>query len=245
MRKLRSQVRILLGAPWFGKLRMTIMLAFANSVNVQVHFKPCYPKIISNYLFNTMDENTECCVKFDPKRWDEKEHNWENKKFIKDSMPTFFHIPFPPMIAKKLTKMWGMVVDNKANSADNRDSLFLFYDPHPFKSEMYLSVNKEVPGAINDTISGNFISKVYDGPYNAVPKFMKKTVSPIIAFITKPYSPPLFSPIKLFRNTGIFIILLVIAYAETAEKKATTRRRIPLFLSITRYFLFSLIHLSL
>jgi hypothetical protein len=50
----------------------------------------------------------------------------------------------------------------------------LAYDPSPWKSEFYISVTKEVPGAKNVTISGSFISKVFEGPYNAVPKWIKE-----------------------------------------------------------------------
>jgi len=58
--------------------------------------------------------------------------------------------------------------------ADMGDMLLLFTDPHPFKSEMYMSVKGEVEGTHNTTMSGTFIAKVFDGPYSAAPKFMKE-----------------------------------------------------------------------
>ena len=57
----------------------------------------------------------ECCPKFNPKKWDKKTLNWKNKKFIKETIPTLFHIPFPPMIGKKITKMYNLAMDAKAN----------------------------------------------------------------------------------------------------------------------------------
>jgi hypothetical protein len=33
-----------------------------------------------------------------------------------------------------------------------------------------MTVTKEIPGAENVQLSGTFLSKVFDGPYNAVPK---------------------------------------------------------------------------
>lgn len=119
-----------------------------------------------------MDEK-ECCPEFEPKRWDGKKHKWKNKNFIKESIPTLFHIPFPPMIGKKMVKMMKLVQDAKANPA-MKDWLVLFYDPSAFKSEIYMGATKKVPGGNNVTISGTFISKVFDGPYNAIPKFIKK-----------------------------------------------------------------------
>jgi len=42
-------------------------------------------------------------------------------------------------------------------------------------------VAKEVPGAKNVALSGAFFTKVFDGPYNAVPKWIKETDSQIAA----------------------------------------------------------------
>jgi hypothetical protein len=118
--------------------------------------------------------NDECCPKFEPKRWDEKVHKWENKSFIKESILQFFHIPFPQTIGKKITKLWNLAESSKKNLSKKEDALILFYDPSAFKSEIYLSVSGDVPDAENVKFSGTFISKVFDGPYGAVPKFIKQ-----------------------------------------------------------------------
>jgi len=117
----------------------------------------------------------ECCPKFNPEKWDEKAFNWENKHFIKDSIPLLFHFPiFPSMIGKRIMKMCKIAEKTKAAVSDKEDILVLFTDPHPFKSELYLSVTGHVPDANNVEISGTFMSKVFDGPYNAIPKFIKE-----------------------------------------------------------------------
>lgn len=116
----------------------------------------------------------ECCPKFDPKKWDGKIFKWKDKQFIKESMPTFFHIPFPPMIGSKMTKIWNLANNAKKISSKKDETLILFYDPHAFKSEIYLSVTGKVPNAKNVTISGKFYSRVFDGAYQDVPKFIKQ-----------------------------------------------------------------------
>lgn len=116
----------------------------------------------------------ECCPQFDPKKWDEKEHKWKGKTFIKETIRTFFHIPFPPSIGKKITKMWKMAESAKKTEANQQNILVLFHDPSAFKSEIYLSVAGSVPDANNVELSGHFISRVFDGPYNAMPKFIKE-----------------------------------------------------------------------
>jgi hypothetical protein len=69
--------------------------------------------------------------------------------------------------------MWTMAQDAGA-APDLNDFLCLAYDPSPWKGELYTFVTKEVPGAKNVKLSGTFISKVFDGPYNAVPKWVKE-----------------------------------------------------------------------
>ena len=119
-------------------------------------------------------DNNECCPKFNQKKWDEKTFKWEHKQFIKASVPTFFHIPLPPLIGKKITNMMKMAEDSKKLETNKEDILLLFADPSAFRSDMYLSVTDKVPNANNTGISGTFMSKVFDGAYKEVPKFLKQ-----------------------------------------------------------------------
>lgn len=116
----------------------------------------------------------ECCPKFNPKKWDGKTFVWKNKPFIKASIPTLFHIPFPPMIGKKITAMCNLSEKERKVSAKKDEVLMLFRDPSAFKSEIYLSVTGKISGADNVNISGTFVAKVFAGGYNAVPKFIKQ-----------------------------------------------------------------------
>ncbi|KYK25524.1 hypothetical protein AYK26_05820 [Euryarchaeota archaeon SM23-78] len=117
-------------------------------------------------------QNQECCPKFDPKPWDEKTHKWKNKLFIMDTIPQLFHMPLPWMIGRMIHKQWKKAQDAGA-APDIKDFLWLAYDPSPWKSEHYIYVTKEVPNANNVRISGTFISKVFDGPFNKVPEWLK------------------------------------------------------------------------
>jgi len=119
-------------------------------------------------------QNDVCCPQFNPEKWDKKIQSWSNKPFIKETIPTFFHIPFPPMIGKKISKMVQLAEDAKKTEASKEDTLVLFRDPSPFQSEIYLSVTGSVKGANNTNLSGTFCSRVFAGPYNAIPKFIKQ-----------------------------------------------------------------------
>ena len=119
-------------------------------------------------------ENEACCPKFNPEKWDKKNHHWESKLFIKESMPTFFHLPLGFLLNKKITKLCDLAKADGQNQNNPEEVLLLFRDPSAFRSEIYLSVNKEIAGAENQKISGDFVSQVFSGPYQAVPKFIKE-----------------------------------------------------------------------
>jgi hypothetical protein len=117
---------------------------------------------------------TECCPVFEVEKWDKKTINWENKFFLIETISTFFHIPFPPSIGKKVMKMHSLAQATGAAIPDKTEALILFRDPTAFRSEIYYAVTKEVEGANNTTISGTFVARVFDGPYNSIPGFIKE-----------------------------------------------------------------------
>ena len=122
----------------------------------------------------TVGEQTEeCCPKFDPTLWDEVTHRWHNKLFLKDSVPEVFHIPLPGTYAKTITRMWKKAEEAGAAPA-RKDFLLLAHDPSPFRSDLYLAVTREIPGAENARLSGTFISKVFEGPYSKVPAYIRE-----------------------------------------------------------------------
>ena len=55
-----------------------------------------------------------------------------------------------------------------------KNFLLLAYDSSPWKSEFYMAVTREVPGAQNVKLSGTFLSNVFDGHFNSVPKWIKE-----------------------------------------------------------------------
>ena len=119
------------------------------------------------------DGTPQCCPKFNPEPWDEKEIVWKDKLFIRDTVPQFMHIPLPGVYAKTVTRMWKKI-DAAAARPDTKDFLLMAYDPSPWKSELYMNVTKEVPDAENIKLTGTYLTKVFDGPYNAVPKWIKE-----------------------------------------------------------------------
>lgn len=91
-----------------------------------------------------------------------------------ESMPTLFHIPLPSVIGKKTARLTQLKEAADKIEANKEDVLLLFHDTGAFRSEIYLSTSGTVPEANNVTLNGKFVSRVFNGPYGAVPKFMKE-----------------------------------------------------------------------
>ena len=113
-------------------------------------------------------ENVECCPKFNPELWDDKEFEWHNKKFVKASVKTAFFVPLNfgsvmKMIDSKLRKAGANFVDNMGLS-DHTSK---------WNMDVYSAVDKEVEGLENTTISGKFYSKVYEGDFKETGNWAK------------------------------------------------------------------------
>ncbi len=110
--------------------------------------------------------NTECCPKFEPALWDEKEFEWKGKKFIKDHVCTLFYIPLNfGSVMKRL--------DKKTRDANVNVPDYLRLSDHTSKwnMDLYLAVDNDLLDAKMVTISGKFISKVYEGNFKDTEKW--------------------------------------------------------------------------
>ena len=112
------------------------------------------------------EKDVVCCPQFNPVSWDSKIFEWDDKKFVKESVRTFFNIPMNfGSVLKKIMK--------KAEGTDAISSDFLCLTEHTSKWNMdiYLAVNEVIGDLDNTTISGNFYSKVYEGSFGNTKKW--------------------------------------------------------------------------
>lgn len=112
---------------------------------------------------------TGCCDIFDPAPWDEKEIVWIDKIFVKDHVTNFLHIPLN--FGKNVVK--NMALIEKAG-AKAPHQLMLTDEKSLWGSDIYIDVVKEVPGAQMAKISGKFLTKVFEGPYQNAGKWAKE-----------------------------------------------------------------------
>lgn len=109
---------------------------------------------------------TGCCEQFNPELWQDKEIVWNNKLFVKDRVASFLHIPlnFGKIVIKnlKLIETAGAKADYQLMLADKKSL---------WGADIYIDVAKEVPGAQMATLSGTYLTKVFEGPYKNAGKW--------------------------------------------------------------------------
>jgi hypothetical protein len=114
------------------------------------------------------NEKDICCAEFDPIPWDGKVFEWKDKKFIKDNVFTIFYMPvnFGGVMRK---------LDKKVSEANANipDGMGLSDHTSKWNMDIYLAVDKEITDAQNTTMSGTFVSKVYEGPYSDTGKWQQ------------------------------------------------------------------------
>jgi hypothetical protein len=118
----------------------------------------------------TGSEAEECCPRFEPGPWDGTEREWKDKRFVKDRVRSFLHIPlnFGAVMVRNMSKI-------EAAGAKSNDTIVLCDENSLWGADVYISVPTEIPDAENVTISGTFISKVFEGPYQNVRNWIQET----------------------------------------------------------------------
>jgi hypothetical protein len=117
---------------------------------------------------NNKTQEPECCPKFNPSPWDGKVFEWKNKKFIKGKVFTIFFIPinFGSVIVK---------LDKIVRAAGGKfvDNMGLSDHTSKWNMDVYLAVDKKIPGVENVEFSGKFLSKVYEGDFDKTGEWCK------------------------------------------------------------------------
>jgi len=120
-------------------------------------------------MTNQTTKSTGCCEPFNPKPWQDKEITWQDKLFVKDHVISFLHIPLN--MGQKIIKNMELIEKAKAKSPYQ---LMLTDEKSLWGADIYIDVAKEVPGAQMAKLSGAFLTKVFEGPYQNVGKWAQE-----------------------------------------------------------------------
>lgn len=118
-------------------------------------------------VMNMDRTETGCCPPFDPTGWDEQELEFDRRPFVRATSINFMHVPLN--LGSIITRTWKEI--EIAGAAPNDEFLMLSTDPSPWRGEHYFLVAKEVPGAEMAWLSGNYLTRVFEGPYRQAGKW--------------------------------------------------------------------------
>ncbi|MCK5001486.1 MAG: hypothetical protein KAJ92_03390 [Gammaproteobacteria bacterium] len=123
--------------------------------------------------YDMSDNPTNCCPRFHLKGWNEQELHFKDKLFVKAKTRSIFHIPINmgSVFPKTLTAI------EKANAMSEDNFIVLSYDPSAWTAEHYFSVTRDVPGQKMVNMTGDFLTRVLEGPYKNAPKWEKEMES--------------------------------------------------------------------
>lgn len=117
--------------------------------------------------YDQSDNPTGCCPRFDPQGWDDQRLQFVEKPFVKATTLNLFYVPIN--MGSVFTKTFKAIED--ADAYDKNDFIVLSRDLSPWYSEHLFAVTKPVPGFDTLKLSGEFLTKVFEGPYREVPKW--------------------------------------------------------------------------
>jgi hypothetical protein len=120
--------------------------------------------------YDMSDNPTGCCPRFNTEGWDDQDLHFKDKLFVKADSRSIFH--FPINIASVFEKTSSAI--EKAGAWPPEQCIILTYDQSAWREEHLFAVTKEVPGQNMLHLSGDYLTKVFEGPYKDAPKWEKE-----------------------------------------------------------------------
>jgi hypothetical protein len=116
---------------------------------------------------DTSDNPTGCCPRFNPAGWDGCALHFEDKAFVKAKTRSADHVPTD--MGEVFAKTFAAI--EKAGAYDPDDFIVLSRDLSASEGEHYFAVSKPVPGEEVVHWSGDYATKLFEGPYEDAPKW--------------------------------------------------------------------------
>ena len=111
--------------------------------------------------YDATDNPTGCCPRFNPEGWNDRELHFKAKKFIRATNYGVMHIPLN--MGKVFARVQSAI--EGAHAQDPKEMIVLSRDLSPWKAEHYFSVDRDVEGEEMTELSGDFVTRVYEGEY--------------------------------------------------------------------------------
>jgi hypothetical protein len=107
---------------------------------------------------------TGCCARFNPVGWDGQRLHFEAKRFVRATTRSLLHVPLN--MGSVFTRVQAHLA--AAGATDLAQMLVLSRDPSAFTGEHLFAVTADVPEEEMTTLTGDFLTKTFEGPYSQV-----------------------------------------------------------------------------
>jgi hypothetical protein len=107
---------------------------------------------------------TGCCARFNPEGWDGAQLHFEARPFVRATTRSLAHIPLD--MGRVFTRVLGHIA--AAGAQDPHQVLVLSRELSAFRAEHLFAVTKPVEAEEMTTLSGDFTTRLFEGPYAQV-----------------------------------------------------------------------------
>ena len=123
--------------------------------------------------YDASDNPTGCCPRFNPEGWDDRELHFEDKLFVKAKTKSVGHVPtdMGPVFERTFAAI------EQAGALDENDLIVLSRDVSSSEAEHFFSVSKLVPKETMERLSGDYVTKVFEGAYENAPQWERHVVT--------------------------------------------------------------------
>ena len=111
--------------------------------------------------FDQSENPTQCCPRFNPLGWDGQEMHLRDKRFLRARTISVAHVPLN--MGKVFARVQAAIT--AAAASDPTHWLVMSREVSAFSAEHLFAVTREVPGEEMFSVSGDFLTRVFEGDY--------------------------------------------------------------------------------
>lgn len=104
---------------------------------------------------------TGCCARFNPLGWDGQHLHFRHKPFVRATSRSVMHVPLN--MGAAFARVQRHMAEARVADPDN--TIVLSRDLSPWETEHYFAADRRVPDEEMTTLSGDYITRVFEGPY--------------------------------------------------------------------------------
>lgn len=113
-----------------------------------------------------------CCPKFNPEGWDGQQLHFEDKSFTRATTRSAMHVPLN--MGRVFERVQSKILETGAYDTDN--CIVLSRDLSAWQAEHLFSTTEPLPEEEAVTLSGDFVTKVFEGPYRKAKDWYREMV---------------------------------------------------------------------